>query len=343
MKQVFAEAINNVIVRDIAKPEPGPNEVRVATLLAGICGSDLHAVAGQHPLLYPQYVPGHEAVGVVDALGPGVDSPAVGTRVLLKPNLQCGECVNCLAGRDNACQVLAWVGCDPSGQHPGAMADYFLVRPSNLFEVPENVSDEQAALVEPLATPMHAARIAGDITGAKVVVMGAGTIGILMLVAALNAGAGKVVVTDLDSSKRERAVRLGATAAVDGMSPTFADEVTAALDGPADVVFDCVAMEASARQWTSIVRRAATIVIVGVPPRDFVVPMPLIQDWELRVQGSAAYTEQDIKDALALGYTIPVDEIVSGVYPLSETVAAFEAANQPTSGKVLVRPERDAT
>ena len=342
MKQAFAESIGNLIVREVEKPEPGPNEVRVATLLAGICGSDLHAVAGQHPLLYPQYVPGHEAVGVVDALGPGVTSPAVGTRVLLKPNLQCGECVNCLAGRDNACQVLAWVGCDPSGTHPGAMADYFLVRPSNLFAVPDDVSDEQAALVEPLATPMHAARIAGDLSGAKVVVMGAGSIGILMLVAALSAGAAAVVVTDLDSSKRDRAVRLGAVAAVDGASATFTDEVLAALDGPADVIFDCVAMEVSARQWTSIVRRAATIVIVGVPPRDFVVPMPLIQDWELRVQGSAAYTESDIKAALAAGGSIPVDEIVSGVFPLSESTEAFEAANQPTSGKVLLRPDGSA-
>lgn len=339
MLQAFAEKIGSLIVREVDKPEPGPGEVRVATLLAGICGSDLHAVAGQHPLLYPQYVPGHEAVGVVDALGPGVAGPAVGTRVLLKPNLQCGECVNCLAGRDNACQTLAWVGCDPSGVHPGAMADFFLVRPSNLFEVPESVSDEQAALVEPLATPMHAARIAGDITGAKVVVMGAGTIGILMLVAALQSGAGSVVVTDLDPSKRDRAVRLGAVAAVDGRSANFTQEVLDALGGPADVIFDCVAMEVSAKQWTSIVRRAATIVIVGVPPSDFVVPMPLIQDWELRVQGSAAYTESDIKEALAVGGSIPVDEVVSDVFPLSKSTEAFEAAAQPTSGKVLLRPD----
>ncbi len=338
MRQVFAAELGQVLVRDAEVPVPGPGEALVRTTLVGICGSDTHALAGHHPLLYPPYVPGHEAIGVVEALGEGVDSPALGTRVLLKPNLPCGDCENCRSERSNCCQTLAWVGCDPSGAHPGAMADLFLAPARNLYPLPEQVSDQQAALVECLATPVHAARMAGDLTGRRVVVMGAGTIGVLMLVAARMAGAQTLVVTDLEPAKRDRAVQLGADAAVDAASTSFADDVVAALGGKAEVVFDCVAVEASARQWTSIVRRGATICIVGVPNRDFTVPMPLIQDWELRVQGCAAYTEVDVEQAIRIGAEIPADLIICEVRPLEDAAAAFEQASRSTSGKVLLAP-----
>ncbi|SDL23141.1 zinc-dependent alcohol dehydrogenase [Tessaracoccus oleiagri] len=338
MKRVLAAEIGRVEVVDVEEPTPPPHHALVRTLASGICGSDTHAVAGHHPLLPPPYYPGHEAVGVVERQAADGTGPAAGTRVLLKPNVACGECVNCLAGRSNACQRLAWVGCDPSGAYPGAMAELFTAPSRNLYEVPADAADEQAVLVECLATPVHAARIAGDITGARVVVMGAGTIGILMLLAAREAGAGTIVVTDLDPAKRDRAVRLGADAAVDGAAEDFAEQVQGALGGLADVIFDCVAMEASARQWTQLVRRAATICIVGVPPRDFVVPMPLIQDWELRVQGCAAYTEVDVEKALTMAARIPADEIVTAQHPFEDAAAAFDEAARFSSGKVLVTP-----
>lgn len=338
MRRVFAAEIGSVQVVDAPEPTAPAHHAVVRTLAAGICGSDTHAVAGQHSLLPPPYYPGHEAVGVVERRAADGSGPAAGTRVILKPNMACGECDNCRAGRTNTCQSLQWVGCDPSGQFPGAMAELFNAPAANLYEVPDGVTDEQAVLVECLATPVHAARIAGDISGTRVVIMGAGTIGILMLLAAREAGAGTIVVTDLDESKRERAIRLGADAAIDGAAADFADQAQAALGGLADVIFDCVAMEPSARQWTQLVRRGATICIVGVPPRDFTVPMPLIQDWELRVQGCAAYTEVDIEKALGMATRIPADEIVTGSHPFDDAAEAFTEAAQSSSGKVLVTP-----
>lgn len=338
MKRVFAAEVGTVRVVDVDEPTPPPHHAVVRTLAAGICGSDTHAVAGQHPLLPPPYYPGHEAVGIVEHPAADGTGPAAGARVMLKPNVACGECINCVAGRSNACQDLAWVGCDPSGAYPGAMAELFNAPSSNLYEVPDEATVEQAVLVECLATPVHAARLAGDIRGARVVVMGAGTIGILMLLAAREAGAGTIVVTDLDPTKRDRAIRLGADAVVDGAAADFSTQVHGALGGLADVIFDCVAMEASARQWTQIVRRAATICVVGVPPRDFVVPMPLIQDWELRVQGCAAYTEVDVEKALGMAARIPADEIVTATHPFEHAAEAFEEAARSSSGKVLVAP-----
>jgi 2-desacetyl-2-hydroxyethyl bacteriochlorophyllide A dehydrogenase len=338
MLRVVAEQIGQVGVSEVSVPTPGPGQVLVRTALAGICGSDTHAVAGHHPLLVPPYFPGHEAIGSVAEVGSGVSAPAVGQRVMLKPNVACGECVNCLAGRTNACQELRWIGCDPSGALPGAMADYLLAPAGNLYAVPDDVSDRQAVLAECLATPVHAARIAGDLTGARVVVLGAGTIGLFAVLAARRAGAATIVVTDLEPDKRERALRHGADVAVDGAAPGFVDDVLAGLDGPADAVFDCVANERSARQAVSVLRRSGTLLVVGVPPKDFALPMPLVQDWELRVQGCANYTEQDILTALEMAADLPADEIISDSFPFAEAAAAFELAARNTSGKVVVGP-----
>lgn len=338
MERVFVEALNSVTTVDAEVPTPAEGEVLVRTTRSGICGSDTHAVAGHHPLLPPPYYPGHEAAGVVEALGPGVDGPAVGQRVMLKPNIACGECVNCRAGRTNACQTLAWIGCDPSNEHPGAMAEFFLAPAKNLYPVGEDVNDDQAVLVECLATPVHAVRLAGDVAGANVVVLGAGTIGLFAVIAARHAGAGTIVATDLDESKRRRALRHGAHAAVDPMSPTFAEDIEAALGGKADVVFDCVANQYSAAQAISVLRRAGSLMIVGVPPRNYEMPMPYVQDWELRVQGCANYTEDDVVAALAMATDIPDTEIVSGHYPFGEATRAFAEATQNSSGKVVVGP-----
>jgi len=340
MRQVRVAGLNEVTVVDSPVPEPGPGEVRVAVALAGICGSDTHAVAGHHPLLPPPYLPGHELVGRVDRVGPDGDGTLAGARVVVKPNVDCGECVNCRAGRSNACQTLQWVGCDPSGALPGGMAPYVVVPERNVFPVPDEVADVDAVLVECLATPVHAARIAGDLTGARVVVIGAGTIGLLSVVAARRAGAGVVVVSDPVPAKRDRAVGLGADATVDAVSPDFTASVHAALGGPADVVFDCVGIEASIRQSVDVLRRAGTLLIVGVPPRDGVVPLPLFQDWELRVQGCANYTPQDIEAAIAIAADggLPGDEIVSATYGVEDAVLAFADAALGTAGKVVIAP-----
>jgi 2-desacetyl-2-hydroxyethyl bacteriochlorophyllide A dehydrogenase len=338
MMRVVAEQIGQVGVTEVPVPAPGPGHVLVRIALAGVCGSDTHAVAGHHPWLSPPYYPGHEATGTVAKVGPGVTFPAVGQRVMLKPNVSCGECMNCRAGRTNACQDLRWIGCDPSGALPGAMADYLLAPAGNLYAVPDEVSDRQAVLVECLATGVHAARIAGDLTGARVVVLGAGTIGLFAVLAARRAGAGTIVVTDLESDKRERALRHGADVAVDASARGFADEVRAGLGGPADFVFDCVANEHSLPQAVSVLRRSGTLLVVGVPPRDSAIPMPLVQDWELRVQGCANYTEEDIVTALGMARDLPEEEIISDCFPFAEAAVAFELAARNTSGKVVVGP-----
>lgn len=340
MRRALAEPRGDVRLEAAPVPAAGPGQVLVRSTLVGICGSDIHALAGHHPFLTGAYVPGHEATGVVAGEGEGAGRFQVGQRVILKPNVACGVCLNCHAGRDNACETLTWIGCDPSRHWSGAMADYFVAPEGNLFAVPDEVDDATAALVECLATPVHAVRIAGDVSGARVVVLGAGTIGLLAVVAALRAGARTVVVTDLDQGKLDRAVRVGAHGAVPASTPDFDAEVTSALGGSADVVLDCVASERSLAQAVGLLRRAGTLVIVGVPPRPAALPLPVIQDWEIRVQGCAAYTEADFAAALAVAVDggIPTAEVTSGTFLLDDVAAAFAAATAEGSGKVLVAP-----
>ncbi len=338
MRQALATTEPAIIVQTVERPTPNDNEVLLRSSLVGICGSDTHALAGNHPFLYPPYVPGHEAVGIVEAVGSRVDSVEVGTRVILKPNLTCGKCENCVRGRSNACQSLAWIGCDPSGEHPGALAEYVLASAHNVFPIPEHISDEEAVLIECLSTPVHAVSLAGDLHGKAVAIIGAGTIGLLCLIAAKHAGAENVVVVDLDSYKLQRATDQGAAAVVDASKPDVPEAVIVQLGGPADVVFDCVAHESTIGQALSMLRRAGSLMIVGVPPKEITVNMPRVQDWEIRVQGCAAYTEVDILVSIDIASEggIPADQIITGRYVLERSDEAFEEASANSSGKVVV-------
>lgn len=338
MQRAVAEPLQGVRLEVVPVPSPGPGQLLVRSTLVGICGSDTHAVAGHHPFLDAAYVPGHEATGVVEARGEGIGRIGVGQRVLLKPNVACGTCVNCRADRTNACESLSWIGCDPTRHWAGALAHYFVAPETNLYAVPDGLDDATATLVECLATPVHAARIAGDLTGARVVVLGAGTIGVLCVVAALHAGAVDVVVTDMEQTKLDRAVRVGARGGVLATAAALEDEVRAVLGGPADVVFDCVANERSLAQSIGLLRRAGTLLMVGVPPRPGTINLPLVQDGELRVQGCAAYTESDVETALSIAAAgrLPTAEIVSATFALEDVAAAFERAAADSSGKVLI-------
>jgi threonine dehydrogenase-like Zn-dependent dehydrogenase len=149
-----------------------------------------------------------------------------------------------------------------------------------------------------------------------------------------------VVVTDLDAAKLARAVRVGAAAGVLASSGDADDRVRDALGGPADVVLDCVASERSVAQGVGLLRRAGTLLLVGVPPRGGAVDLPNVQDRELRLQGCAAYTEADVETAIAIAADggLPVAEVVAATYPLDDVAVAFSRAAADSSGKVLVAP-----
>lgn len=331
-----------VRIERVDRPRPGPGEALVRSVLVGICGTDSHALELEHGFLHRPYVPGHEAVGVVVEVGEGVDGALVGARVLLKPNVVCGVCVNCRAGRSNACEALTWVGCDMSGARPGAMADLFVAPAANLYELPPDLPDADGVLIECLATPVHAVRIVGSLDGARVCVLGAGTIGLLAVVAARRAGARRIVVTDIVAEKLDRAGRAGADGVVDATAPDAVDAIARLLGGRADVALDCVANTSTIAQAVAVVRPAGTVAVLGVPAGDTVVPLHLVQDREIRLQGCAAYAEVDVvaaRDAAVQG-AIPTDCLVSRTFALEDAAEAVAEATRLDVGKVFVEPGR---
>ncbi|KAA0082528.1 alcohol dehydrogenase [Mycolicibacterium sp. P9-64] len=336
-RRIVVNALDDVVVETVPEPIPLAGEARVRTTLVGICGSDLHAACGHHPFIDLPYRPGHEAVGVVDAVGPGVDEGWIGKRVTIEPNLACGHCTQCRSGRYNICRELAVFGC----QTPGALADSFTIAEDRLIRLADDFDDRHAVLVEPLATPVHTVRRAveavGDLRDRPVVVIGAGPIGLFALLAARHAGA-KVVVADLLASKRARAERLGAAGTFDPAAPDAIAAARRLLGGPAAVVIDCVARESSVAQAVELVDKGGAIMIVGVAEGATPVPLGLIQDRELTLIGSLMYVREDFTaalDMLASG-AVPVDEIISAQFDLEHSAEAFAASADAENVKVLV-------
>jgi 2-desacetyl-2-hydroxyethyl bacteriochlorophyllide A dehydrogenase len=329
MRRVVATA-EGVEITEAPVPAPGPGEVLVRSVLVGLCGSDTHAVQGRHPNIRLPYHPGHEVVGV--AVGSG-------RRVTLEPDLPCWDCKQCRAGRENLCENLRFFGC---GHPQGGLADYFTIDARRLHDVPDDLDDRTAALIEPLATPLHAVRLAGGVADRAVAVLGAGTIGLLVIRVARAQGARRIVATARSAAKRALALAAGADAVVDASAADAVAQIRAALGESADVVFDCVAEESTVHQAVGIADKGGTIVVVGVPAGEVRVPLHVLQDSQLRVQGSATYLPEDFADAIALlrAGTVRAADVITAVHPFAEAAEAFRAAASGGQVKVLIEVGR---
>lgn len=337
IRRVIVPALETVEVRHEAATDPAANEVRVRTVTIGVCGSDTHALHGTHPHIPIPYYPGHEVTGTVTELGAQVDSVSVGDRVTVEPTLPCWECKQCRQGQENLCENLQFFGC---GYEQGGMADEFVVRADRLHAIPDDLDDLAAALIEPLSTPVHAGRICGPLEGRAVAILGCGTIGLLMLAVARYEGARRVVMTDPLEAKRETALAQGADAVVDSTDPEVVTQVRSALGESADVVFDCVAVEATIAAAVDMATKGGTVAIVGVPAKDVVVPVVSMQDNQVRLQGCATYVPQDYAKAIEMLQRGAVDprSIVTSEFPLDRAGEAFEASSSGREIKVLIRP-----
>lgn len=341
VRRIRVDGFTDIHVETVPRPVARPGEVLVGTTAVGICGSDLHAAHGRHPFVALPMRPGHEVVGVVREVGDGVDEDWVGRRIVVEPNLVCGVCPQCRSGRYNICRELAVFGC----QTAGGMTDAFTIAADRVIAVPDTLDDRRAALIEPAATPVHAVRRAAaalggeGLTGHTVVVIGAGPIGLFVIMAARAAGAGRIVAVDPMPAKRDLAVRVGADAAVDAADSDPVAAITAAVGGPADVTFDCVAVGATVRTAIAVIDKGGVLLVVGVPGGEVPIDLAAVQDRELSVIGSLMYTRDDVLAAIALLETAPfaTDELVTAEFDLADADQAFAAAGSGDQVKVLVR------
>jgi L-iditol 2-dehydrogenase len=314
-------------------PVPAPHEVVVAVRSVGICGSDVHYF--EHGRIGPfvvgaPMVLGHEASGVVVAAGSAASRLPVGTRVALEPGIPCGRCRECRHGRYNLCPDVVFFATPPVD---GALARYVAIHEHFAHPVPDSLSDDAAALVEPLSVGVWANRKAGVGVGTRVLVTGAGPIGVLAAQVAVAAGASFVGIVDIEPSRLAAAEAFGFSAVVDGRS------IEDFTDLAPDVLLECTGAVGAVRTGLRSLRPAGTAVLVGLgPDSDPPLPVGYIQLRELTVTGTFRYANTyPAAIELAANGRVRLDELVGARLPLEETEAALRMGHtDPAVLKTIV-------
>lgn len=313
---------------------PGPGEVLVAIGAAGICGSDLHyfqnggfgTIRVREPMIL-----GHEAAGTVIAIGEGVDNVEPGTRVAVNPSNPCNDCVYCNQGMPIHCLNMRFSGSAMRFPHEqGLFRDRIVVEAARCVPVKDGPSLSEAACSEPLAVCLHARSVAGELTGKRVLVTGAGPIGALCAGLAKDGGASEVVVTDLQDFPLEVAAKMGATRtinivnAADAMEPYMADK------GYFDVVFECSAAAPALKTALMALRPRGTLVQVGIAG-DQPIPINLVVSKEISIKGTQRFHSEfaEAVEMISQG-RINVRPIVTQTCKMTDAESAFVLAADRT-------------
>jgi len=298
MKQAMLTKPGEFSIQRVPTPDINPDQIRIQVKYTGICGSDIHAYYGEHPFISCPIVLGHESSGKVIEIGKNVKKFCVGDRVVLRPQIVCNKCFLCKNGRYNICEHLKVIGC----QVDGTCAEYFVADEGLFYKLPENISYEVGSLVEPLAVSVHAIyRGLENVTGKKILVIGAGAIGNLLAQSALALGAEKVMITDISESKIDIAQKCGLKCFLNKNSSDIEESIINYF-GPdgMDVIYECSANPKALNQALSFARKGINIVIVGVYSANPAVNVANIQDREYSVKGSLMYTHEDYLEAIRL-------------------------------------------
>ncbi len=337
MRAAVLEGVGKIALRDRLVPKPGPREVLVQVAAVGTCGSDVHYYEhgriGDFVVDSP-LVLGHEPSGTVVASGPGASRHSIGQRVSLEPGVPDFTCPHCRAGRYNLCPRMRFFGTPPID---GAFCEYVVVHEEFAYPVPDSLSDDAAALVEPLSVGIWACRKARVGPGARVLVTGAGPVGLLCLQAALAFGATYVAVTDVNSRRLQLASDFGASETLDVRETSLTD---AAIEP--DVLLECSGHPAAIGDAIRAVRRAGRIVLVGMGGDEIPLPLAHVQTRELEVTGTFRYANT-WPDAIALAASgrVDLDALVTSHYGLADVEQALTAGtHDPDSVKVIIRPQQ---
>ncbi len=337
MIQQVMTAPKNITFREIDIPKPGPDQVLVKIKRIGVCGSDIHVYHGQHPYTSYPVTQGHEVSGKIVELGEYVKDLKVGQRVTIEPQVFCGRCHPCLHGKYNLCENLKVMGF----QTTGTASEYFAVDSSKITPLPEGMSYDDGAMIEPLAVTVHAAKRFPEIKGAKVPILGAGPIGILLVQAVKACGAAEVLVTDISDYRLELAKSLGADYAVNTKDADFAKVITDAF-GPdkADVIYDCAGTDITMNQAIQNARKGSTIILVAVFANMANVDLAKLNDSELDLNTTMMYRHEDYVDALKFVNEgkIQLAPLATAHFPFAEYDAAYKYidANRESTMKVLI-------
>jgi 2-desacetyl-2-hydroxyethyl bacteriochlorophyllide A dehydrogenase len=324
-----------IAVEEVARPEPGAGEVVLAVGACGICGTDLHWYHGE--FIQPQRCPGHEIAGTVAMAGAGVTSLKEGDRVTVEGFSSCGACRWCLAGDYHYCTGLRMFGMNLDG----GFADYLAMPARHCFAVGA-MDLSTAALGEPLAVAIHGARISGLAIGQRVLVLGAGSIGLMAVLAARAGGAGEILVTARRPQQKAAARALGADRVFDDSDE--AALYAAALESPIDLVIESVGGAAPTLDVAvRAVRPGGTVCLLGVYTKPIAFPALIAVGRELTIRGSLVYNRSGSRadfdvavDLLQRHGALLAETMITHRYPLERIGDAFETAADKKRGSIKV-------
>lgn len=327
--------VGEVGLEERPTPEPAGDQVLVEVRSVGVCGSDVHYYEhgriGEHVVRAP-LVLGHEASGVVVAAGPDADPGLVGTRVAMEPGVPCGRCRQCRSGAYNLCPKVAFFATPPVD---GAFARYVCLPQDFVFPLPATLSDDAGALIEPLAVAVAAGRKAGIEPGDRVLVTGAGPIGILCAQVGLARGAAEVVVADINRVRLDRALELGASRVVDSGAERLEDAAAGV-----DVLLECTGVEPVVAAGIRAVGPGGRVVLVGMgAAEDAALPVSRIQSRELTVTGLFRYANcYPAAIALAESGRVDLEALIGARFPLEQAEQALTLGRtDPGVLKAVVR------
>ena len=333
MKAVTFQALHQPLAFEtLPDPTPGEGELVVKVGRCGICGSDLHMTEDAAYGCKHGDVLGHEFAGEVVALGRGTQGVRTGDLVSVIPLKSCGACEPCLRGE------VQW--CKSFGLQGGGYAEFALTRPNQCIALPSDLSLADGAIIEPLAVALHGVNLSGMKTGAKVLVLGAGPIGLAVAFWARRMGAGRVAVQDIARFQEDRAMEMGADVfVVDPQNPVESAEQ--GLGGKADIVFECVGMPGLIAQAVEQVAPRGTILLLGLCTRPDTINTFAMLSKEVRLVTSAFFTRPEYIATLATledGATAPRG-LVTDTISLADTPVVFESLKRRTEQcKVLIAP-----
>ncbi len=337
MKQQVMTAPGTIEFLDVPKPQPKSNEVLIKIKRIGICGSDVHVYHGKHAFTKYPVTQGHEVSGQIVALGDSSTKFEVGQKVTIEPQVVCGKCYPCRHGKYNLCEELKVMGF----QTTGAASEYFAIDESRVTLLPNSMTYNQGAMIEPLAVTVHAAHRFPELQGSKVAIIGCGPIGILLMQTCKANGAERVMMTDISDGRLALAKRCGADFIYNTKNIDFGEAIIEAFGtDKADVIYDCAGNDITMGQAIKHARKGSTIVLVAVFAEMANIDLAVLNDHEIDLYTSMMYRHEDYVEAIRLVEEgkIQLDPLMSIHFAFADYQAAYEYIdkNSEKTMKVLI-------
>jgi len=324
MRQVIMTAPGVIEHRKVSLPEKLQScEVLLKIQRIGICGSDIHVFHGEHPATPYPVVQGHEYSAIIEAVGEDVAKARPGMKATARPQLVCGICAPCKRGQYNACQNLKVQGF----QAPGVAQDYFIVPEDRLIVLPDSLSLDQGAMIEPASVGAHSTNRTTGIEGKNVVVAGAGTIGNMVAQFARARGANKVLITDISDFRLDKARECGIEYTLNVAENDFSEGVNAIFKEEGfQIGFEAAGVQPTLDYLMANVEKGGDIVILGVYSKNPTVNMYYLGEHELNVFGSMMYRHEDYEAAVKMiaEGKINLDPLISKHFPMEAYYDAYK-------------------